>query len=302
MDNSKGVIFNIQKFSIHDGVGIRTLVFMKGCPLRCIWCSNPESQNPGVEIMDVKAKCSGCGKCVSKCQNDAIEPNTYDINRDICIKCGNCTQFCFAECKKIVGQTVTINELMKIIEKDRVFYRNSGGGVTVGGGEPTMQSGFVTEFLKACRKAHIHTAIETCGYGAWERIESVFEYTDQVFFDLKCMDNEAHKNFTGVENTTILCNAANVAEMNKEVVFRVPLVPGINDSDDNIRKTGAFVKDLAEYNNNISIELLPYHNFGKDKYKWLNVEYKLEDTMAPLSENVSRYNEMLLGMGLNVIR
>lgn len=301
MDNAKGVIFNIQKFSIHDGTGIRTLIFMKGCPLRCLWCSNPESQHMGIEIMDVKAKCKGCGKCVAKCGQKGIDPETFSIDRNACIKCGECAKFCFAEGKKVVGREVTIYELMKTIEKDRIFYRNSGGGVTVGGGEPTMQSAFVAELLKKCRESHIHTAIETCGYGSWDQIKGVFEHADQIFYDLKCMDPDQHKALTGVDNGVILENARKAAKLGKETIFRLPLIPALNDGEENIRDTGAFVKDLMPYNDHISMEILPYHNFGRDKYRWLNVEYQLEKTEKPLQETVAQYNKLLEQMGIRVI-
>lgn len=296
-----GIIFNTQKFSIHDGTGIRTLIFMKGCPLRCLWCSNPESQAPGLEIMDVKTNCIGCGACVMRCGQHAIKAEGFEIDRSLCIQCGACAKTCYANAKKVIGREVTVRELMELIEKDRIFYTNSGGGVTIGGGEPTLQHEFVTELLRACRESNVHTAIETCGYGEWERIKSIFDYTDQIFFDLKAMDAALHRKLTGVENGLILENAAHAAQTGAEVIFRIPLIPGCNDGEDNIRATGAFVSGLSADNDRISIEILPYHDFGKDKYRWLDVEYGLNGVEKPAEERVEDYRRILKKQGCRVI-
>ena len=261
-----GTVFNTQKFSIHDGTGIRTLIFMKGCPLRCIWCSNPESQRPGPEVMFVRSKCTGCGKCAALCREAAVDDVTFDIDRSRCVKCGLCTSKCYAGAKKMTGRQVTVREMMELIEKDRIFYTNSGGGVTVGGGEPAMQHGFVEELLKACRASHIHTAIETCGYGRWQDICGMFDNADQIFFDLKAMDPELHRRLTGVSNELILHNAEQAAAGGNEIIFRIPLIPGCNDSLTNIEETGAFVGGLSGNGSNVFIEILPYHDLGRDKY------------------------------------
>ncbi len=240
-----GTVFNTQKFSIHDGTGIRTLIFMKGCPLRCIWCSNPESQRTGPEVMFVRSKCTGCGKCAALCREAAVDDVTFDIDRSRCVKCGLCTSKCYAGAKKMTGRQVTVREMMELIEKDRIFYTNSGGGVTVGGGEPAMQHGFVEELLKACRESHIHTAIETCGYGRWQDICGMFDNADQIFFDLKAIDPELHRRLTGVSNELILHNAEQAAVRGKDVIFRIPLIPGCNDSLTNIEETGISSEDSA---------------------------------------------------------
>lgn len=296
-----GIIFNTQKFSIHDGVGIRTLIFMKGCPLKCVWCSNPESQAREVEIMDVKSNCVGCGKCAELCPVKGIEKESYSINRVACTKCGTCAKYCYANAKKLTGKEMSLVEVMKIIEKDRIFYHNSGGGVTVGGGEPTMQADFVAELLRSCRNSNIHTAIETCGYGKWEKIGKVFEYTDQIFYDLKVMNPEIHKKFTGVDNILILENAKRIAVMGKQIIFRIPLIPGCNDDRENIEATGNFVSGLMAGDNDISIEILPYHDFGSDKYKWLDAEYALKNTKKPAEELVQEYKMLLAERGCRVI-
>ena len=301
-NKARGTIFNIQKFSIHDGEGIRTLIFMKGCPLRCIWCSNPESQKPFLEVMDVKSNCVACGKCVKLCRKNAVDPVTFNIDRNLCDKCGICAEYCYANAKKLTGKQVTVDELKSIIEKDRIFYTNSGGGVTIGGGEPVMQYEFVTELLKECHKSNIHTAIETCGYGIWADICSIFDYLDEVFFDLKHMDNKMHRKLTGVDNYFILENAAHIARLNKDITFRLPLIPGCNDTEDNIIRTGKFVAELTDKNPQIKIELLPYHALGADKYKWMDIPYKLEEIRTPDSQTVEHYNRMLERLGCTVVR
>ena len=296
-----GTVFNTQKFSIHDGTGIRTLIFMKGCPLRCIWCSNPESQRTGPEVMFVRSKCTGCGKCAALCREAAVDDVTFDIDRSRCVKCGLCTSKCYAGAKKMTGRQVTVREMMELIEKDRIFYTNSSGGVTVGGGEPAMQHGFVEELLKACRESHIHTAIETCGYGRWQDICGMFDNADQIFFDLKAMDPELHRRLTGVSNELILHNAEQVAVRGKDVIFRIPLIPGCNDSLTNIEETGAFVGGLSGNGRNVSIEILPYHDLGRDKYRWLDMDYGLEDTGKPDATQVEELKTILKDHGCSVV-
>lgn len=296
-----GTVFNTQKFSIHDGTGIRTLIFMKGCPLRCIWCSNPESQRTGPEVMFVRSKCTGCGKCAALCREAAVDDVTFDIDRSRCVKCGLCTSKCYAGAKKMTGRQVTVREMMELIEKDRIFYTNSGGGVTVGGGEPAMQHGFVEELLKACRESHIHTAIETCGYGRWQDICGMFDNADQIFFDLKAIDPELHRRLTGVSNELILHNAEQAAVRGKDVIFRIPLIPGCNDSLTNIEETGAFVGGLSGNGSNVSIEILTYHDLGRDKYRWLDMDYSLEDTGKPDATQVEELKTILKNRGCSVV-
>lgn len=296
-----GVIFNTQKFSIHDGAGIRTLIFMKGCPLRCIWCSNPESQKRETELMFVRSKCTGCGKCATLCSQGATDPETLDIDRSRCVKCGLCASRCYANAKKLTGREVTVREMMELIEKDRIFYTNSGGGVTVGGGEPVMQYEFVETLLSACRASNVHTAIETCGYGEWEKIKGIFDNTDQVFFDLKAMDPQLHRKLTGVDNEKILANAKNIAAAGNKITFRIPLVPGCNDSSENIRRTGEFVSSLSRAGGDVSVEILPYHDLGKDKYRWLDMEYELSGTEKPDTLHVEDCKDILSRLGCTVI-
>ena len=299
-DKLTGIIFNTQKFSIHDGSGIRTLIFMKGCPLRCIWCSNPESQRTGPEITDVKTNCIGCGDCVTVCPKHAVDPKTFDIDRRRCDVCGLCAEVCYAQAKKLTGRVVTVEEMVDVAVKDQVIYRNSGGGVTIGGGEPLMQPDFVSELLKELHARNIHTAMETCGFGQWSEVEDVFRHTDQLLFDLKCMDDKKHRELTGVSNERILRNAEKAAALGNSILFRVPVIPGINDGE-NIRKTGEFVRGLQDINSSVQLELLPYHNFGKDKYKWLSRSYELESLDRMEKHDLEIYYKELEELGCNLV-
>lgn len=296
-----GNIFNIQRFSIHDGSGIRTLVFLKGCPLRCIWCANPESQSFSKEVMFFKAKCIGCGKCRTVCRNSCIDEETFEINKTKCVLCGECADACYADAKKPIGEYRSVSELMKEIEKDRVFFRNSKGGVTVGGGEPLAQPEFTEELLKRCKASNLHTAIETCGFAKWEKVKNIFGYLDQVFFDLKHMNSEKHKRLTNVGNEIILDNARRVARLGKDVIFRLPLIPGCNDDIINIEQTGDFVAELSKNNPNIRIEVLEYHSLGENKYYGLSRSYELAGLKSD-KKSKEQCEDMLSAAGCNVVR
>ena len=276
---SHGVIFDVQKYSLHDGPGIRSLVFMKGCPLTCQWCSNPESQNFHIEVGHIDKSCIRCGKCFIICDESSIADKTYQIDKSICVNCLKCVACCKTGAKKCVGEIVSVQELFQIVESDRVFYRNSGGGVTVGGGEPLSQTEFVSRFLKECKENSIHTALETCGYAPPEKIRPVLEHVDLLLYDLKHMDGVKHEEMTGKPNGLILTNAAAASHL-VETVFRIPLIPGYNDDIENLAATIEFVESKCHRS---PIEILPYHNLGTHKYKWLSKEYKLEN-LKPYSD------------------
>ena len=295
----KGLIFNIQKFSIHDGEGIRTLVFMKGCPLRCLWCCNPESQNFTEDIMFVRTKCIGCGYCVKKCPNGAISPETFDIDRDKCVKCGECTKVCYAESKQIVGRWVTVREVLEELEKDRIAFNNSGGGLTVGGGEPTCQPEFVERLLREARQLSITTAMESCGYGDWDKIKGIYSHLDQLLMDLKHMDSETHEKLTGVRNELILENAKKIAALGTDVTFRIPLIPGCNDTEENVKATAQFVSKLGD---NVRLEILPYHKLGEDKFKWLDRDYTLAGTEVQSKDIKGKMDDLIESCGCAVVR
>lgn len=297
----KGLVFNIQKFSIHDGIGIRTLVFLKGCPLRCQWCSNPESQSINKEVMFLSEKCIGCGDCVKQCPNHCIDTDNFTVDRIKCDGCGNCSIICHTNAKTIVGQWMTVHQVMQEVEKDRIFYYNSNGGITIGGGEPFTQIEFLKELLKECTNTHLHTAIETCGYASWDTIKEAFNYIDQVFYDLKHMDSDRHFELTGVRNEIIIENAIKLADFNKEIIFRLALIPGINDDETNMNKTGEFISSLTKKNQNIKVQLLPYHNLGESKYQGIGQEYVLAGLKIEGEEKKAKYKKVLTNHGCIVI-
>jgi len=269
----KGIVFDIQKYSLHDGQGIRTLVFMKGCPLRCLWCSNPESQEFLVEIGSLTKNCIQCGNCIKVCTRQAIRPTDYHILWTACNNCLECARVCGVKAKQVIGMEMTVDELIEIVEKDRVFYKNSGGGVTVGGGEPAAQSDFVSAFLYACKTLNISTSIETCGCVPWDEMKKTAEFADVIHFDIKHMDTEKHCELTGMDNNIILENAVKLGAY-KDIIIRVPVIPGMNDDTSNLTSTIRFASDLPKL---VRMELLPYHNLGEGKYDWVGKEYLLKD-------------------------
>jgi len=290
---TKGLVFNIERFAIDDGPGIRDLVFMKGCPLRCQWCSNPESQNPYPEISYSEDRCityQECGKCTEFCSQDAItmsDEGKIKIDRKRCVNCKNCAEVCPARAIRVLGDYLSIDELLKIIEEDSPFYRRSGGGVTVGGGEPLFQAEFVAKLLKQCRNIGVSTAIETCGYASWGDVEKVCRHANLILYDIKHMNSNKHKIFTGVDNELILENVKRLSHLLPEIpiIIRIPVLPGINDSEENIRATLDFVRHCRD---KVEYELLPYHSFGKPKYRQLGREYPLSDIKVPTSIDIER--------------
>lgn len=295
LGKARGIIYNIQRFSLHDGEGIRTIIFMKGCPLRCQWCCNPESQDLEPEVLFLSDKCMACQNCIKCCPMDFLK-----IDRDKCKRCGLCAQGCPTSSKRMSGEYVTVNDLLKEVEKDRVFYRNSNGGVTISGGEPTMQHEFTAELLRQCHLRDVNTAIETCGYTDQANLLAVLEHVNEIFFDIKHMDASKHMTLTGVSNETILDNARKTAELGKTLTFRIPLIPDCNDSEENIMKTGEFVSSITK--DHVFIEILPYHNLGEMKFVWLDKEYELHGAKAPSAADVDDYNRRLMKMGCNVVK
>lgn len=276
---SKGTVFNIQKMSIHDGPGIRTTVFFKGCPLRCIWCSNPESQKVGKEVACFQARCVNCGYCAAVCPKGLIEkqPPFAITSREECDLCGVCVKECCTNAKKIIGEDYAAEELVEEIMKDKSFYDSSGGGATFSGGEPLSQAEFLIEALKLCKEKGVHTAIETTGMAPSDALLEAAKYLDLIFYDIKHTDDEIHKEVTGVSNVQILENLKKVAKVHDNIVVRIPVIPGINDDDENIGKTADFAAGLGIGR----LELLPYHNLGEVKYGQLGRKYSLPDIKTP---------------------
>jgi pyruvate formate lyase activating enzyme len=266
--NTKGVVFNIQRYSIHDGPGIRTTVFLKGCPLRCFWCQNPESQKRKPEVFLDKSRCTLCGQCVATCPTGAssLSETSSLIDRYACIGCGKCVEVCPNEARSLVGKYMTAGEVMQQVQKDKKFYENSGGGVTLSGGEPTAQPRFACAILKTCKEAGLHTVLDTCGYVPWQTMEKLLGYVDLVLYDIKCIQERTHREATGKSNRIILENAKRVAQC-KAIMVRVPIIPGFNDSAEQIGAISHFVK--AELGS-VDIELLPYSKMGEIKYERLD--------------------------------
>ena len=294
------MIFNIQKCSIHDGHGLRTLVFFKGCPLRCKWCSNPESQSYQAEIMESPSKCIGCGACMKVCPEQAIslKEDGPRIDRSKCVHCFRCTDRCYAGAKYPVGREYEIQELYKEIEKDKIFYDMNGGGVTFSGGEPLTHPEYLRDIAKVCRAHGIHVQLESCGCGDYEKFKEALPYVNAMFMDIKHMDSAVHKELTGAGNELILENIRKIDAFGIPITIRTPVIPGCNDSEENIRRTAAFIKTLGgvkEY------ELLPYHQFGVNKYKALGRVYPLGDVDTPSDEEIRRLvkcaNEEFAGSG-----
>ncbi len=261
--SGEGLIFDIQRFSIHDGPGIRTLLFFKGCPLRCSWCSNPEGQAGKEEILYNEARCIRCGRCLAECRNGAVKLEGPKIlyNRDVCVMCGRCVEKCAGRARSISGRRMGVPQIIGILEKDEIFFRNSGGGVTLGGGEPTYQYDFALALLSECRRNNIHTSLETCGYLEWGKLSILLEYVDLVLYDVKHIDDAKHKRFTSVSNELILSNLKNILKMKQDIVIRVPVVPGFNDADKKMIEE--FVGSIES---GAGIEYINYHEYGKFKY------------------------------------
>ena len=293
----KASIFNIQKFSIHDGPGIRTTVFFKGCPLQCIWCHNPESQNSGKEILYDKNKCTLCGSCIKTCQNNAIElkDNDLETNMDKCTFCSDCTVCCINSARQIAGKEYTVDEVMKEVLKDRVFYKNSKGGVTLSGGEPLIYAAFVEELLMELKKENIHTAVDTCGAVDFKVLERISKYTDLFLYDIKSMDEEKHILYTGVSNKNIINNLINLSKIHNNINLRLPIIEGINADENHIFEILKLIK-----NTNIKkINLLPYHDIAMHKYEKLGRKY-YEYMKRPADEKLKRYIDIIEKEGYRV--
>jgi len=293
-----GTVFNIQRYSIHDGPGIRTTVFLKGCPLNCWWCQNPESRLSGQEMVFWGDRCIGCGACSTICPSGAIQiKNGIPVTeKEKCILCGKCIEKCPALAREMIGEKLTTEEVIKEIEKDLIFYEESGGGVTFSGGEPLEQSEFLEGLLNGCREKKIHTAVDTSGYISWGILNKIHSKVDLFLYDLKIMDKKRHKKYTGVSNEIILENLEKLSSVHNNIFVRFPVIPDINDDYQNIRKIGEFLSSLEI----IQVNLLPYHYIGIDKYRRLGMTYKLADIQPSSEEKLSEISVILRKFNLNV--
>lgn len=294
----KGSIFNIQRYSVQDGPGIRSTVFFKGCPLRCLWCSNPESQVASKEIIHRNSRCTRCCRCLGICPYQAVFLNNggIRIERGLCDNCGQCVDVCDPQAIETAGREVTVEEVLEEVKKDSLFYRNSNGGVTISGGEPTFQPDFAQALLEECQRAGMHTTVDTCGYTSPGVMKKVLAYADLVLLDLKHMDDAMHRQITGVSNELILNNARMIVDLGVPMMVRIPVIPGINDSKENIGATARFVVSLERVTR---VDLLPYHRLGVAKYEGLDREYALVSLVSPPTEHVQELRELVRSYGLD---
>lgn len=286
----KGTIFNIQNYCITDGPGIRTVIFFKGCPLRCLWCENPESIYPLPQISFHASKCISCKKCQQACPLKAIDlRSTHRIDWAVCDNCGKCAEVCMSEALEMVGRKMTVEEIMVEIRKESSFYSRSGGGVTISGGEPTLQYDFLVNLLEVLKNENYHIVLETSGILQWNKLKLLARYVDIFYFDIKGIDPVLHKTNTGIDNGIILSNACKLSEKKSHVVFRIPIIPGINYMPDQISLLYQFLTKAAAQ----EIHLLPYHRFGEDKLKSINTHQAQTGIPSMRPENLESLKNAL---------
>jgi pyruvate formate lyase activating enzyme len=299
VSSQSAIVANIQGFSIHDGPGIRTVVFFKGCPLSCQWCANPECLSRKPQMGFIETLCKDCGKCQDSCANNAIRhgEGEHRIDYSRCTSCGECRDHCYYGALVRYGESMTVAEVWDAVRRDRMFYETSGGGVTVSGGEPLLHPSFVRELFELSRQEQIDTCVETCGCVDSGAFLEVIPVTDHFLFDLKLMDPEAHRENTGQSNDRILKNAALLIEHGADVLFRQPLVPGINSSIENIEATARFLTSLGR--NAVKLQIMPFHRMGQSKYKALNIAYNVNGLGAADDEQVEAALKAYIKCGID---
>ncbi|MCI8584194.1 MAG: glycyl-radical enzyme activating protein [Dorea sp.] len=296
---NEGVISEIERYAIKDGPGIRTVVFLKGCPLKCRWCANPETQKSIYQLMYWPNRCIACKQCILECPNNALSWGNPGIQicRADCASCGACTQICNSQALTMAGQHKTADEIMQIILKDLPYYQTSGGGVTFSGGEAASQGEFLCKLAKECKKHRISTCIETCGYAKWEIFCELLPYIDYFFYDLKIIDEKDHMTYTGVSNKLILDNFSRLIQAKADVTVRIPVIPGINNTQKNVEQTIRFLLEQAP---GCPVSLLPYHRLGASKYDKLDMEYTLAELAPPSEKEMFQLKEQFVSFGFPV--
>jgi pyruvate formate lyase activating enzyme len=294
----EGIVFDIQRYSIHDGPGIRTIVFLKGCPLACRWCCNPESQQPGPVVMYRAASCVHCGRCIQVCKRGALSrDNPGFIDRSKCTGCGACAEACLAGALTLKGRAMSVRQVMLELQKDATSYRRSGGGITLSGGEPLVQSAFALELLKACKDRGWSTAMETTGCAPKDVVEAVMPYVDHALVDLKAIDPAVHEAQTGAANRLILENAIRISTLTATVV-RVPLIPGVNADPASLEAIGRFARLMPGVD---TVHLLPFHTFGENKYALLGRDYPIAEAQPLTTDAVAGFRAIIEGIGLKCV-
>jgi pyruvate formate lyase activating enzyme len=296
-----GLIFDVKRYAIHDGPGIRTTVFLKGCALRCRWCANPESQKKGPEIAYLAGECIGCGECAANCPEQAIAFDRGRPLRDIdkCVTCGRCAEQCPAEALQLMGRSTTVDDVYEDILADQPFWDRSGGGVTLSGGEPLMQLGFAAALLRRCHENYLHTVLDTCLHVPTPSLAAVCADVDLFLCDLKLMSASRHRAFTGFTNELILQNMALLLKSGKDVLVRRPLIPGINDDADELNALGNYLQSLRP---GLQLELLPYHRLGASKFERLGREYRLAKIKPPTEEEMLAAKQLLETYDIEVVK
>ncbi len=298
---TRGLITNVQRFSIHDGPGIRTTVFLKGCPLRCFWCHNPETWRPEPEVQFFPTRCVGCGACVRRCPQGVhlLADGRHSLRRELCRACGRCVETCYAEALVLCGRWWEPEELLAELLRDRPFYEQSGGGITLSGGEPLAQADFCRRVLELCKGAGLHTAIETAAIGPWEDLEGLLASLDLVIVDVKHVNDARHREATGASNRQILANLRRLAAVGRPLIVRTPVVPGVNDTPEAIADIAGMI---ARFPNLLYYELMPFHRLAGGKYESLGLPNPADSLEAPSREAMTALAECARGTGVHDVR